>query len=90
VGQAVETEARSTSRSAVSQRFAAATETAVAELMGSDLSGLDLVALMADGVHFAGHCCVVALGIDIDIDIDIDGTKHPGPDVARHQRRRSR
>ena len=26
---------------------------------------------MVDGVHFAGHCCVVALGIDID------GTKHP-------------
>jgi putative transposase len=30
---------------------------------------------MVDGVHFAGHCCVVALGIDIDI--DIEGTKHP-------------
>jgi transposase-like protein len=27
--------------------------------------------MMVDGVHFAGHCCVVALGIDID------GTKHP-------------
>ena len=26
---------------------------------------------MVDGVHFAGHCCVVALGIDIE------GTKHP-------------
>ena len=71
VGTAVETEARSTSRSAVSRRFVAATETALAELMGSDLSGLDLVALMVDGVHFAGHCCVVALGIGID------GTKHP-------------
>jgi hypothetical protein len=32
---------------------------------------LDLVALMIDGVHFADHLCVVALGIDID------GTKHP-------------
>ena len=71
VGQAVESEARSTSRSAVSRRFVAATETALAELMSSDLSGLDLVALMVDGVHFAGHCCVVALGIGID------GTKHP-------------
>jgi len=37
------------------------------ELLGiADLSGLDLVALMVDGVHFAGHCCVVALCIDID------------------------
>jgi hypothetical protein len=37
----------------------------------ADLSGLDLVAIMVDGVHFAQHLCVVALGIGID------GTKHP-------------
>ena len=60
-----------TSKSAVSRRFVAATETALAELMAADLTELDLVALMVDGVHFADHCCVVALGIDID------GTKHP-------------
>jgi transposase-like protein len=71
VGSAVTARSRGTSRSAVSRRFVAATETALAELMGGDLSGLDLVALMVDGVHFAGHCCVVALGIDID------GVKHP-------------
>jgi putative transposase len=65
VGAAVEAKARGTSRSAVSRRFVAATETAFAELMAADLSGLDLVALMVDGVHFADHCCVVALGIDI-------------------------
>ncbi len=35
------------------------------------LDELDLVAFMVDGVHFAEHCCVVALGIGID------GTKHP-------------
>ena len=39
--------------------------------MSRDLSGLDLVALMVDGVHFAESCCVVALGIDIE------GNKHP-------------
>jgi putative transposase len=71
VGAAVETKSRGTSRSAVSRRFVAATETALAELMAADLSGLDLVALMVDGVNFAGHCCVVAVGIDID------GVKHP-------------
>ncbi len=71
VGSAVTARSRGTSRSAVSRRFVAATETALAELMTEDLTGLDLVALMVDGVHFAGHCCVVALGIDID------GTKHP-------------
>jgi transposase-like protein len=47
------------------------TETALAELLSQDLSGLDLVALMIDGVHFAETCCIVALGIDIE------GNKHP-------------
>jgi putative transposase len=71
VGTAVEQKSRGTSRSAVSRRFVAATETALSELMTQDLSSLDLVALMVDGVNFAGHCCVVAVGIDID------GVKHP-------------
>ena len=59
------------SRSAVSRRFVEATETALAELLASDLSDLDLVAFMVDGVHFADHLCVVALGIDVV------GVKHP-------------
>jgi putative transposase len=71
VGQQVEQQARSTSKSAVSRRFVAATETALAQLLATDLSGLDLVALMIDGVHFGEHLCVVALGISLD------GTKHP-------------
>jgi putative transposase len=70
-GQAVEEAATATSKSAVSRRFAAATETALAELMSRRLDGLDLVAFMADGVHFGEHTCVVALGIDIN------GVKHP-------------
>ena len=71
VGTAVEARSSGTSKSAVSRKFVAATETALAELMSADLSGLDLVALMVDGVHFAEHCCVVALRIGLD------GTKHP-------------
>jgi putative transposase len=71
VGQHVEQAATSTSKSAVSRRFVAATETALAGLLAADLSELDLVGLMIDGVHFGEHCCVVALGIGID------GTKHP-------------
>ena len=70
-GQAVEEAAAATSKSAVSRRFVAATETALAELMSRRLDDLDLVALMIDGVHFGEHTCVVALGIGID------GTKHP-------------
>jgi transposase-like protein len=50
----------------VSRRFVAATERALAELLAQDLTGLDLVALMVDGVRVAGHCCVVALGITLD------------------------
>jgi putative transposase len=71
VGQRVETSARSTSKSAVSRRFVAATETALGEMLAASLHDLDLVALMIDGVHFGDHLCVVALGIGID------GTKHP-------------
>jgi putative transposase len=70
-GQAIEDQAAATSKSAVSRRFVAATETALAELMSRRLEDLDLVALMIDGVHFGEHTCVVALGIGID------GTKHP-------------
>jgi putative transposase len=70
-GQAVEQAAASTSKSAVSRRFVAATETALGQLMTRRLDDLDLVAFMADGVHFGEHTCVVALGVDID------GVKHP-------------
>ena len=65
VGERVEARASSTSRSAVSRRFVEATEHALAELLAGDLSELDLVALMVDGVHFGDHVCVVAMGIDI-------------------------
>lgn len=71
VGENVERAASGTSKSAVSRRFAAMTETALAELLAAPLGQLDLVALMIDGVHFGEHLGVVALGIGID------GTKHP-------------
>jgi len=71
VGSKVEASASGTSKSAVSRRFVAATETALADLLAQPLGELDLVALMIDGVHFGEHLCVVALGIGID------GVKHP-------------
>jgi putative transposase len=71
VGSRVEQDATGTSKSAVSRRFVAATEHALAELLAADLSGLDLVALMVDGIKVAEHTCVVALGITLD------GTKVP-------------
>ena len=71
VGTQVEQTATGTSRSAVSRRFVARTEHALAELLAADLEELDLVALMVDGIQVADHCCVVALGVTID------GTKVP-------------
>jgi putative transposase len=71
VGHEVTAGSKSTSKSAVSRKFVAMTEHALTDLLAADLSGLDLVALMVDGVHYADHLCVVALGIDID------GAKHP-------------
>ena len=71
VGAQIAGKSSATSKSAVSRRFVAMTETALAGLLAADLSGLDLVALMIDGVHFAESCCIVALGIGID------GVKHP-------------
>lgn len=58
-------------KSAVSKRFVLGTERKLAELMRRDLSGLELVALMIDGVHFADHVVLTAVGIDRD------GAKHP-------------
>ena len=49
----------------------ARTEHALAELLAADLTGLELVALLVDGIRVADRCCVVALGITID------GTKVP-------------
>jgi putative transposase len=71
VGADVERAAVGTSKSAVSRRFVARTEHALAELLAQDLSGLELVALLVDGIRVADHCCVVGLGITLD------GTKIP-------------
>lgn len=71
VGEKITAAASGTSRSAVSRRFTQATETALVDLLARPLDDLDLVAIMIDGVHFAEHCCVVAMGIDIS------GVKHP-------------
>ena len=71
VGTQVVQASSGTSKSAVSRRFVARTEHALAELLAQDLTGMDLVALMVDGIRVAEHTCVVALGITLD------GTKVP-------------
>jgi hypothetical protein len=50
VGTDVASTASGTSKSAISRRFVARTEHALAELLTQDLTGLELVALMVDGI----------------------------------------
>ncbi len=59
------------SKSAVSRRFVAATNAAVAELLEADLSALETAVVMIDGLNIAGEMIVVALVISSD------GTKVP-------------
>jgi transposase-like protein len=70
VGDDLDANATSTSRSSVSRRFKTATQAGLDELMGRDLSELELAALMLDGVHFAEACCLA-------LAICVDGTKVP-------------
>jgi hypothetical protein len=51
---------RGTSRSAVSRRFVAKTAAQLAAWRSTALDGLDLVALLVDGVHIGEHCIIVA------------------------------
>jgi putative transposase len=66
VGTQVEHTATGTSKSAVSRRFVVRTEHALAELLAQELSTLELVALLVDGIRVAEHCCRV---------LDLDGTR---------------
>jgi putative transposase len=54
---------RGTSKSSVSRRFVARTTAQLQAWQTAPLDGLDLVALLLDGVHIGEHCLIVALGI---------------------------
>jgi putative transposase len=71
LSSALDEKAKGTERSSVSRRLVQATEQAMAELLGRDLSGLDVAVLMVDGLEVARQCLVVALVITTD------GTKVP-------------
>jgi len=63
VGEQVETNARSTSKSAVSRTFVERTREAMGELMSRQLSDLRLAVMMLDGLELKGRMMIVALGI---------------------------
>ena len=63
VGESVEAEARSTSKSAVSREFVARTRENLEALMSRRLDDVRLAVLMIDGIDLKGRTNVVALGI---------------------------
>lgn len=60
------------SKSAVSRRFKALTETRLAEWMASDLSQLDLLVIQIDGLHLDDKLLMIGA-----VGIDVGGEKHP-------------
>jgi len=66
VGEEVERQARSTSKSAVSREFVSRTRENLDALMGRRLDDVRLAVLMIDGIDLKGHTSIVALGISTD------------------------
>jgi putative transposase len=64
-------ETRATSKSNTSRVLIDATTEKLAQFVGRKLDDVDLVAMFIDGIEFAGHSVLVALGVTID------GTKTP-------------
>jgi putative transposase len=63
VGEQVETDARSTSKSAASRMFVRRTRDQLWRLMNRPLSDLRLAVIMLDGIELHGYTNIVALGI---------------------------
>ena len=66
VGERVERESSSTSKSTVSELFIERTRTALSELMGRRLEDVRLAVMMLDGLQIAERTHVVALGISTE------------------------
>ena len=56
---------RGESKSAVSRRFVRQGEKMLAERLAARLEGVELAALLVDGLHFGEHVVLCALGIDV-------------------------
>jgi transposase-like protein len=66
VGEEVEQQASSTSKSTVSELFIERTRTALGELMRRSLADVRLAVMMLDGMDIAERCHVVALGVSTE------------------------
>jgi len=68
VGEQVEAEARSTSKSAASRVLVERTHQELMRLMSRPLSDLRLAVIMLDGIELHGYTCIVALGVTTEGD----------------------
>ena len=66
VGEEVEQDSSSTSKSTVSELFVERTRTALGELMGRRLEDVRLAVMMLDGLEIADRWHVVALGVSTE------------------------
>lgn len=54
---------RSTASSSVSRRFVAMSTAKLKQWLNAPLEDLELEAILIDGIHFADHCILIALGV---------------------------
>jgi len=54
---------RATAKSSVSRRFVAMSTAKLGEWLNAPLDALELDAILIDGIHFADHCVLIALGV---------------------------
>lgn len=54
---------RSTAKSSVSRRFVAMSTAKLKQWLNAPLEDLELEAILIDGIHFADHCVLIALGV---------------------------
>ena len=87
-------EDRSTAKSSVSRRFIAMSAAKLSEWLNAPLEDLELEAILIDGIHFADHCVLIALGVTAQGHKRIlgtargkDGERHGGAHVADEPRR---
>jgi len=73
---------RGTSKSAVSRRFVEVTSKKVDEWLARPLEGVDIVAILIDGIHVDEHVFLVALGIDIEGNKQVLGVREGATENA--------
>jgi transposase-like protein len=73
---------RGTSKSAVSRRFVEVTSKKVDEWLARPLEGVDVIAILIDGIHVDEHVFLVALGIDIEGNKQVLGVREGATENA--------